>query len=40
MEIWEHLWQFLGAWELSETGFGRTTIIVRAERRQVCVEGS
>ena len=36
MEIWEHLWQFLGAMQLSETGFGRATIMVRAEKRQVC----
>ena len=32
MEVWEHLWQFLGAWQLSETGFGRATIMVREER--------
>ena len=40
MEIWEHLWQFLGAMQLSETGFGRAAIMVRAEERKGCVEGA
>ena len=27
-ELWEHFWQYLAAYQLSETGFGKNTLIL------------